>query len=61
MKKQPKDAVGYEDPAKGGDHCGDCKHFIVPNACRLVEGRIMRSGWCKLYKEKGELKKRGIR
>lgn len=60
MKKKPKDAVGYEDPAKKADHCAECKFFVVPNACRKVEGRIIRSAWCELF-EMSAAKKSGMR
>jgi hypothetical protein len=29
--------------------CGSCSLFQPPNSCKVVEGNISRSGWCKLY------------
>ncbi len=29
--------------------CALCKHFLTPNACKLVEGSIAAEGWCKLF------------
>lgn len=59
--KQPKEAVGYEDPAKGKDHCRDCRFFVVPNACRKVEGRILGTAWCRLFRAKRAIDRSGMR
>jgi len=45
-----KEAAGYEDPAKGKDHCGECKHFLKDSkTCQMVEGSISAGAWCKLF------------
>lgn len=45
----PKAAVGYEEPARGTDHCGECAHFVGPDGCELVQGSIAADGWCRRF------------
>ncbi len=47
--KQAKEAVNYQDSPQGDQRCGNCVHFVEPNACRLVEGEISPNGWCQLW------------
>ena len=53
-KKFTKDEVEYESPAKGKQHCADCKHFqvLAPKHCEIVQGIIQPSDWCKKYEGK---------
>ena len=45
--------VEFEHPAKGKDHCKDCKHFrIKEEKCEIVMGKIQPGDWCKLYESK---------
>lgn len=44
-----KTQVGYEHPAKGEDHCSECKHFKAPNGCEIVGGFIRAEDWCKHF------------
>lgn len=57
--KKAKASVGY---ARGGDHCGVCRHFIEadedektgnaglePGTCELVAGTISEDMWCRLF------------
>lgn len=30
-------------------HCGNCDHYIRPNACERVIGLIKTNYWCKLW------------
>jgi hypothetical protein len=48
----PKAEVGYEHPAKGDDHCGECFFFIPPDACQLVIPPILPQDWCQLHEDK---------
>lgn len=51
--------VAYEHPAKGEDHCGECKHYIKagPMRCEIVRNPIRAEDWCRKFKEKlGESK-----
>lgn len=48
--KYQKREVGYERPAKGPNHCSECKHFLArQEACEIVEGRILPGDWCKKF------------
>jgi len=51
--KRDKLSVRYS-VAKGGDHCGNCKHYEVkePNRCTEVMGRIEAPYWCTEYKNR---------
>jgi hypothetical protein len=42
----------YQDQPKGDQNCGNCMHFIPPDSCMLVEGRISSDAWCKLWLKK---------
>lgn len=50
--KLTKIEVRYEHPAKGMDECKDCKYFLTPDRCRIVEGTIQPNGWCERFEEK---------
>ena len=51
--KQPKASVDFEHPAQGVDHCAECQHFVNPDACALVEGRVQPRDWCRLFAQEG--------
>jgi len=59
-----KESVDYEHPAQGPDHCGECEHFIAPEACEFVEGSIAAGDWCELFEAENpvmaELREAGI-
>ena len=42
-------AVHYQNTPKDGQDCRDCYHFVAPNACKLVAGRISPKGWCSVW------------
>ena len=46
--KRSQTSVNYSkgNPA---EHCGICRHFLLPNACELIEGHIVPSYWCRLF------------
>jgi len=44
--KEPKREARYQNHPKGRERCGRCSHFVRPNACEIVEGRISPRGWC---------------
>jgi hypothetical protein len=52
MAKTAQSAVAYETSPKNGHSCGNCMNFEPPSSCKLVEGAISPSGWCKLWAEK---------
>jgi len=41
--------AGYQATPKDIRSCGSCSLFQPPNACKIVQGMISKSGWCKLY------------
>lgn len=47
-----KHEVGYEHPAKGKDHCGECKHYY-DHRCDIVRGPIQPEDWCRKFARKG--------
>lgn len=55
--KLAKSSVGFEHPAKGPNHCGQCKHFEAPDSCRIVAGMIEGPDWCKRFRDKREAKR----
>jgi len=41
--------VGYQDTPKGEQRCDNCSQFQAPSSCKVVEGDVSPSGWCKVY------------
>jgi hypothetical protein len=48
-EKLSKAQAHYQDSPKGIAMCATCSLFIAPRACKLVEGDVSPSGWCKAY------------
>jgi hypothetical protein len=42
----------YQREPKGQQRCDNCINFQPPNACKLVEGDVISTGWCQLYAPK---------
>ena len=40
--------VKFESPAKGMDHCSDCKHFLG-GRCAIVAGVVQAGDWCNKF------------
>jgi hypothetical protein len=47
--KLSKERAQYQDNPKGIAMCATCTLFVAPRACKVVEGDISPSGWCKTY------------
>jgi hypothetical protein len=47
--KMSQAAVAYQGSPKGTQSCANCKLFEKPNACKLVEGTVSSSGWCRIW------------
>lgn len=48
--KVKKEAVQYQEQAKGDQKCSLCLQFQPEsNSCKLVEGSISPDGWCILW------------
>jgi len=51
QKIDPK-LVQYQDKPKGTQECDNCLHFVPPDQCKMVSGKINPKGWCALYAAK---------
>lgn len=50
--KVSQSAVHYQPSPKDGKDCDDCANFVLPSACKLVDGNISPKGWCSLFVKK---------
>jgi hypothetical protein len=50
--KMPQSVVHYQATPNAGQECGNCIQFAAPNACKLVDGDITPTGWCRLWTKK---------
>jgi hypothetical protein len=48
-EKMSKEGAQYQDTPKGIAMCATCSLFVEPRSCKVVEGDISPSGWCKVY------------
>jgi hypothetical protein len=39
----------YQDAPNGIYSCATCTLFEAPDGCKVVEGRVSRDGWCKVF------------
>ena len=42
-------AVAYQDHPEGDKRCDKCIQFQPPDGCKMVNGSISRSGYCRLF------------
>jgi len=49
QQKMTKAEAAYQDEPKGILMCATCSLFIRPAGCKVVEGEVAASGWCKLF------------
>jgi hypothetical protein len=47
--KLSKVQAGYQDAPKGIQMCTTCTLYVEPRSCKIVEGDVSPSGWCKSY------------
>lgn len=52
--KRSKDSVAYQDHPSGTAQCSRCRHFVPPQACEGVAGKISSQGWCVRFRKLGE-------
>ena len=45
-------AVGYQATPQGAAQCDNCLQFAPPSSCKVGDGVIAPSGWCKIYAKK---------
>jgi hypothetical protein len=48
-EKLSKQQAKYQDSPKGIQMCATCSLFEAPHSCKVVEGDVSPSGWCKAY------------
>ena len=56
QQKAKQKLVQYQEKPKGPQECDNCLHFVAPDSCKLVEGKINPKGWCQLYAPKPKTK-----
>jgi hypothetical protein len=44
--------VHYQQKPKGTEECEGCLHFMPPDACKMVAGKVSPKGWCALFAPK---------
>ncbi len=49
QQKLSRQEAGYQDAPKDIRMCSTCSLFLPPKACKVIEGEVSPSGWCKLY------------
>lgn len=42
-------AAQYQQIPKGMFSCAVCSFFIKPHGCKVVDGEVSATGWCKLF------------
>ncbi len=50
--KMAQKAAGYQTTPKDGQSCDSCALFITPASCKLVDGAVSPSGYCRFYVKK---------
>jgi hypothetical protein len=49
LRNVPKAVARYQDRPNRGQRCGLCMHFLEPDGCEIVTGRISPQGWCRYF------------
>jgi hypothetical protein len=49
LPKVSRAEVAYQDQPRNGMACGLCSLFVAPDRCKVLDGTVSRSGWCKLF------------
>jgi len=52
QQKMAQKLVQYQQTPKKDQKCSTCLHFVAPDSCKLVEGKINPEGWCALFAPK---------
>jgi hypothetical protein len=47
--KMSQASAAYQNSPKGNQSCANCKLFVPPSSCTLVEGPISPQAWCKFW------------
>ena len=51
--KESKKEAHYQAHPHARERCGRCAHFLKPNGCEIVDGRISPRGWCTHFSAVG--------
>ena len=51
-QKIAQNLVQYQDKARDAHECDQCLHFVAPDSCRIVAGKINAKGWCAAFAAK---------
>lgn len=49
QRKLSKPEAQYQAHPKDIQMCSACSLFVLPNACKVVDGDINPDGWCHLF------------
>ena len=56
MENKPKAKMTKRQASYGGGmksvRCAICRHFLAPDACKIVEGQINPQAWCRYFEPK---------
>jgi hypothetical protein len=52
QQKVAQKLVQYQKTPKNNQKCSTCLHFVAPDSCKVVEGKIDPNGWCSLFAAK---------
>jgi hypothetical protein len=52
LTKASQKVVAYQSTPKGAQQCDNCRQFEPPTGCKVVEGEVSPTGWCKVYVKK---------
>ena len=52
QQKVAQKLVQYQMKPKNNQKCSICLHFVPPDSCKVVEGKINPDGWCALFAPK---------
>ena len=47
--KMTRQQAQYQDSPKDIMMCATCTHYEPPKSCKVVEGDVSPSGWCKAF------------
>ena len=52
QQKMAQKLVQYQKTPKKDQKCSTCLHFVAPDSCKIVDGKIDANGWCSLFAPK---------
>ncbi len=50
--KASKEAMQYQDKPNADKRCSNCRSFLPPNGCAIIEGSVSPSGYCLAWAKK---------